>query len=206
MIKAVFLDYEGVVTAEWSIVHAHLFPKVSDFISFEELKKRYDIGKRGELTFEEFTQGIPEEKKFLHMNMVRYRKGSKEAIKNLRKKFHLYVASNHLEVYFDKEVEKMKSKKYFRKLFVSNELKCAKPDKEFFDKILKLSGEKSEESVFVDDAKRNLIAAKKSGFVTIWVNNNATNDTRNHLDFTPDYEITDLREIEKIIEKINSKK
>ncbi|MFA5931656.1 MAG: HAD-IA family hydrolase [archaeon] len=206
MIKAVFLDYEGVVTAEWSIVHAHLFPKVSDFLSYEELKKRYDLGKRGKLTFEEFVKGIPPEKRFLHMKMVRYRKGSKEAIKNLRKKFHLYVASNHLEVYFDKEVEKMKSKKYFRKLFVSNELKCAKPDKEFFDKILKLSGEKSEESIFVDDAKRNLIAAKQSGFVTIWVNNKATNDIRNHLEFTPDYEITDLRELEKIIEKINSKK
>lgn len=205
MIKAIFLDFEGVVTAEWSIIHAHLFPKLGEFFPYDELKKRYDLGKRGKLTFEQFTKGIPVEKRFGHMDKVKYRRGSKEALQKLSKKFKLYIASNHLPIYFDEEIKKLKIKKYFRKLFPSNELNCAKPDKEFFYKILKISGEKNNESIFVDDAKRNLIAAKNNGFITIWMNNKDEKDVRNQIEFKPDYEISDLREVMKIVEEINNK-
>lgn len=206
MIKAIFLDFEGVVTAQWSIIHAHLFPKLSEFFSYEDLKKRYDLAKRGKLTFEQFVEGIPEEKRFAHMEMVKYRKGSKEALQKLSKKYPLYIASNHLPVYFDEEIKKLKVKKYFRKLFPSNDLKCAKPDEEYYQKITKLSGQKVNESIFVDDAKRNLIPAKKLGFTTVWMNNKDKNDARNDFDFKADYEITDLRDLTKLLEEINKKK
>jgi HAD superfamily hydrolase (TIGR01509 family) len=206
MIKAIFLDFEGVVTDIGRVMHLNLLPKLKEYFTFEEMKQRYDLAKVGKLNFEEFTKGIPEEKRFIHMDKVKYRKGTREALKNLKKKYNLYIASNHLEVYFWMEVEKLKAKKYFRKIFPSNELKCAKPGKEFFKKVLKLSGEKSGESVFVDDAKRNLSTAKEIGFITVWVNNKDESDVRNKIEFTPDYEITDLRELENVIERINFKK
>ena len=205
MIKSIFLDFEGVVTKNGHILHGGFFPLLSKYCSFEELARRYEVAKTGKLKFNEFMEGVPKEKMKEYLAMVLYQKGAKEAIKKLSKKYPLYLASNHIPTFFEKSIKILGAKKFFKKIFVSHKMGCAKPSKEFYEKILKGARAKANESIFVDDAKRNLIPAKEMGFVTVWANN-SVKDYRNDFDYKPDYEITDLRELIKIVEEINKKK
>ena len=55
--------------------------------------------------------------------------------------------------------------KVFDKVFSSAEVGFKKPDKEFFQVIMKeLKGVKKEEILFWDDREKNIIGAKKFGF------------------------------------------
>ena len=205
MIKAIFLDFEGVITKDGQSMHKGLFPLLKNYYPFEEFDRRYNLAKVGKISFEKFMEGIPKNERFLHFDKVNYQDGAKDALEKLYKKYPLYIASNHTPKYFEKSIKLLKAKKYFKKLFPSFTLKCAKPHKEYFKKILKLSRKSAAQSIFVDDAKRNLIPAKEIGFTTVWVNNHV-DDSRNNHDYKPDYEITDLRELVKIVEKLNQKK
>ena len=204
MIKAVFLDFEGVVTTNGGFLHTVLFPQLREFVPREVFDIRYTKAKRNEITFEEFIEGVPKQKLFGCIKQVKYNKGAKETLTKLRKKFALFLASNHVPVYFEKELEVLNAAKYFKDIFVSYKLGTAKPDKEFFELILKKSGFLPNESVFVDDAKLNLKMAKEVGFVTIWFDNKRTDDIRNDIAFVPDYEICDMKDLQKIIQKIKN--
>ncbi len=50
--------------------------------------------------------------------------------------------------------------------YLSYELKCMKPGREIFEKMLHSTGFKSEETMFIDDGETNLRAAERLGFHT----------------------------------------
>jgi len=201
MIKALFLDFEGVVTNNGHTLHTTLFKEIKPFMNFEELNRRYKLAKVGELSFEKYLSGVSEEKKLSYLKMVRYHKGSREALKELSKTYSLFLASNHVPVCFEKEIEKLKCEKYFKDAFVSYKIKTTKPKKEFFEKMLKLSGFQPHESIFVDDAKDNLVVASELGINIVWMDNKDVTDYRNKTSFQPKYVINDLRELKKVIKK-----
>jgi putative hydrolase of the HAD superfamily len=204
MIKAIFLDFEGVIEQENDIVTAFFYPECKDYMSFEELKDRYHLARDGKITYAKMFEGVPREKHFAFMHDVNYLEDSKEALEELSKKIPLYLASDHFDTVFEKEIEKLDAKKYFKQIFVSYELGTHKPLPDFFEKILVQSGCKANECIFVDDAKANLATAKQFGFTTVWMNLERP-DTRNKVEYKPDYEIKNLVELIKIIDKINSK-
>ncbi|MCX8189777.1 MAG: HAD family phosphatase [Candidatus Diapherotrites archaeon] len=68
------------------------------------------------------------------------------------------------------DVEYLKEKKFmklFDYAFFSCELRCAKPEKKIFVKMLRVLGVKTKEIILVDDLKENVIAAKKIGMKAI---------------------------------------
>ena len=197
MIKAIFLDFEGVIEQENDIITAFFYPECKDYMSFEELIDRYHLARDGKINYEKMFSGVPKEKHFTFMNKVNYLKGSKEALEELSKKFPLFLASDHFDTVFEMELEKLNAEKYFKKIFVSYKLKTHKPLPEFFEKILAQSACKANESIFVDDAKKNLATAKQFGFTTIWMNLERP-DKRNDVEYKPDYEIKDLRELKAV--------
>ncbi|MEI7961487.1 MAG: HAD family hydrolase [archaeon] len=170
------------------------------------MNKRYQSAKVKEIELEEFTKGMPKELVFSHFEYLKYNKGAHSALKELYKKYPLFIASNHIKGYFEKELEILGAKKYFKDIFVSYKLKTAKPSKEFFEILIKKSGFNANESIFVDDTKRNLQIAKSIGMITVWFNHKRMDAKRNELNYLPDYEITDLRELSKIISKLNTNK
>jgi len=198
MIKAIFLDFEGVITARWNILHGVIFKDLEGEITYEEMDQRYQLAKVGKITFAQFIKGIPKNKWKSFEKYVKYRKGSKSALVKLSKKYPLYIASNHIPGFFEREMWLLEAKKYFKKVFASHKMGLAKPNPEFYLAMLKKTGLKAEECLFVDDAKRNLEAAKKLGFVTVWMDNKSE-DKRNNTPYLPDLTITDLRELEKSI-------
>ena len=79
------------------------------------------------------------------------------------------VASNHLSMIKDwlkgKEVYDS-----FYSLVVSEDIKCQKPDLEFFEILIEKIGEKPEEILFVDDHTENIEGASKAGLQTLHYN------------------------------------
>ena len=51
----------------------------------------------------------------------------------------------------------------FDKVFISSEMKIAKPNKEFFEYVLKETGVNPQDAVFVDDNPNNINGAKDCG-------------------------------------------
>lgn len=93
-----------------------------------------------------------------------------ELIKELRKKYNVYLLSNtnpSVMKWADSPAFSPEGKtirEYFDKCYISYELGCAKPDKEIFDLIVKDSGMKPEETLFFDDGTANIEMAKELGF------------------------------------------
>ncbi|MBO5029885.1 MAG: HAD family phosphatase [Muribaculaceae bacterium] len=61
---------------------------------------------------------------------------------------------------------------YFDRLYCSYEMGICKPDKAFFTKILESEGIRPEETLFIDDSKKNIAAAESTGIKGLWVPSN----------------------------------
>jgi|GEM_PF-1064241 len=203
MIKAVFLDFEGVITNEGRICHSVIFPSLKKYFSLDELHARYEKGKFGLINEEDFFGGIPKEKRYSFLKSVKYSPSAEESIKELKKLAKMFIASNQVKCIFEKETEKLGVLKLTDGVFMSAYMQKAKPNKDFFEEMLAKTGFSSKECIFVDDAKRNLIPAKELGFNVVWMNRK-TEDKRNEFDFKADYEINELSELVPIIKKLNN--
>lgn len=202
-VKSVFLDFAGVISKESHLAEGYLYPNLKKLLSLKEVTNRYKLARLGKINFNEMIKDTPKELWIRHLKKAKTTPNAKIAIKGLSKKYNLFVASNHVPVLFEKELDLFCVKNYFDKLFVSYKLKINKPHKEFYELILKKSNSKANESVFVDDAKINLVEPKKMGFVTIWFDvKKERKNKRNTINFEPDYTIHSLKEIPKILKEL----
>lgn len=60
---------------------------------------------------------------------------------------------------------------YFDKLYLSYEMRCAKPSPEIFEKMIADSGIDPHESLLVDDGSANVAAGRRFGFATLQPDN-----------------------------------
>ncbi len=81
-------------------------------------------------------------------------------IKNLKKNYKVVCFTNHGREWFSNDKKRFKLNNLFDRIFTSYELKIAKPHKRSYLKVLKELKVKPEEVVYVDDLKRNIMAAK----------------------------------------------
>lgn len=91
-----------------------------------------------------------------------------ELLLKLQKNYKLYLLSNtndlHWEYCTDKFAYKgMSMLDCFTRVFLSFQMRLAKPDAEIFQTVLKEAGVKAEETLFVDDSKDNCQAASLLG-------------------------------------------
>ena len=98
-----------------------------------------------------------------------------KTIQQLSKKFNIYLFSNTNQIHIDRLYKSFKNKfgfefpSLFVKDFYSHEIHERKPDLSSFEKVIKLSGVKPEETLFVDDLEKNILAAQKAGLQTLWL-------------------------------------
>jgi putative hydrolase of the HAD superfamily len=95
-------------------------------------------------------------------------------LEKLRTKYRIFLLSNTNKIHYDfyqDQFRKMYSypslDSLFEKAYYSFKLKLYKPDPAIFEFVLKDSGLKPEETVFIDDFKTNIDAAKQLGLHTI---------------------------------------
>lgn len=100
-----------------------------------------------------------------------------DMIKNLRNKYKVYMLSNTNECHWQFIESKFFSAPnhttdyYFDRVFLSQEMHLAKPDKRIYEEVLKAIGAKGEECLFIDDATVNLDAAASCGIHTLKADN-----------------------------------
>ncbi len=82
--------------------------------------------------------------------------------------FKIYALSNINEIVMPKvrqlfEADGKSIEEYFDKLYLSFEMKSLKPDAEIFEMLIKDSGIKPEETLYIDDSERNIEAGREFG-------------------------------------------
>jgi epoxide hydrolase-like predicted phosphatase len=119
--------------------------------------------------------GVHLKPEYMHDQIIKHMKADRALINMIPKLKPTKIAlfSNSLG-HMAKEVLKKRhltGKKFFDRVFVSNELHLAKPDKKAYQYVLKQLNVKPEESIMVDDRIENLRPAKALGMNVIHYKN-----------------------------------
>ncbi|MDX1284487.1 MAG: HAD family phosphatase [Draconibacterium sp.] len=98
-----------------------------------------------------------------------------EVLQRLGKEYNVYLFSNTNQIHIDRLLPKFKAQQgiefpsLFVKAYYSHEIHDRKPEVSSFEKVIELSGVNPEETLFVDDLEKNIIAAEKAGLKTFWL-------------------------------------
>lgn len=126
---------------------------------------------------------------------------AENVIKNLYKKYDLYIVSNGAKAVQDSRIASSGIEKYFKGIFISEVIGCEKPAKEFFDCCFShIDCFKKEDTVIVGDSlSSDIKGGINSGIKTIWFN---PKELPNNTNIIPDFEIKSLEQVDLIVRKI----
>lgn len=146
---------------------------------------RYDIERNAETDSEKIIQEAYERKAFPETG---------EVLEKLREKYVVFIASNTDNDVLNHVMDK--NNVYADKVYTSENLRCYKPDPDFFRQILDDSGLKPYEILFVGDSVRDdIIGPKEFGIKTVFVCRNGVYENSGQ-----DYTISNLNELLEICE------
>ncbi len=98
-----------------------------------------------------------------------------DLIKNLREKYNIYLLSNTNEIHYNQYMQDFKEEhgfdfnSLFVKPYYSHQVGHRKPDSKIYEHVIADSNLVPKESLFIDDLKINIDAAKEAGLQTIWL-------------------------------------
>lgn len=98
-----------------------------------------------------------------------------EVLKELKKKYKLYIFSNTNQIHIEGLWGKFKIEygfefsSLFEKDYYSHHIHKRKPDIQSYEKVISLARINPEETLFIDDLEKNIIAAQKAGLKTFWL-------------------------------------
>ncbi len=123
--------------------------------------------------------------------------GAYEAVEKLSHYFEMYIITNGLKKVQRGRFAKTSISKYFKKLFISDEINVQKPRKEFFEYVINNIDEKKKERILVvgDSLTSDMQGGKNGGLDTCLYDPGNKISMPNEL---CDYKISDLNEILKI--------
>ena len=130
-----------------------------------------------------------------------YLDGAEQMLDRVHGKYRLYLATNGIVNVQTRRLRDSGIEKYFDGIFVSERIGYNKPDKRFFDyAFLNIPDFKHEETVMIGDLLTSDIKGGiNAGIRTVYFN---PKSHKNDTDITPDYEITDLGELPKLLEEM----
>ena len=91
--------------------------------------------------------------------------------RDLKKRFKLIAASNNTKELGHDAIQRFKLDTLFDTIYLSCDMRLSKPDRQFFDYILKKEKLRAEECLFVDDKETITRAAQRLGFLVITFRN-----------------------------------
>ena len=164
MIKTIIFDYGGIIRSienleELRKIYSKLFNISADDLR-PVFRKNWRLWRIDKINEKQFWDNISNELKFDYnlkqVKKIMYDYGEPnnnvlEFAKELKKKYKIYILSNHAREWFNYSIKKHKLNEIFDGIFTSYEAKIAKPEKEIYLKFLKQFNLKSEECVFIDD-------------------------------------------------------
>jgi putative hydrolase of the HAD superfamily len=178
MIKTLFFDIGNVLVF---FSHSRMCKQVGEICGMSEqavnellFEKGWGIFyERGELSSRElefvFSQHAPvkfSREKFFHAlsNIFEPNPDIYPIISQLKEKgYQLVVVSNTCEAHFEHQLKTFEIIKAFDKHILSHQIGSRKPEQQFFDKALTISGSPKEECFYIDDVVEYVEAAKLFG-------------------------------------------
>jgi len=184
MIRAIIFDYNGVV----KVINRYFFDDVELIFGLSSEEKEYTKKMTRDL-FEQLDKGLLNEDNFWLKFSQRINKSMPVNVKELARK----LFNEHFELY-EEVVNMLKNLKtngyvtavlsdtfpymaditrarngydYFDKVYLSCEVGFVKPQKEFYELVVKDLVVLSGECIFIDDNEDNLLPAKKLGMKTV---------------------------------------
>lgn len=122
-----------------------------------------------------------------------------EVVKACAEKVKLAIATNGIAMVQRSRLKKSGLLSYFDYLFISEEMNCVKPQKEYFEKICEEANCSCENILFVGDSlSADIVGAVQSGCVSVWFN---PKHLENQTGVISDYEIDDLRDVMEILKE-----
>ena len=96
-------------------------------------------------------------------------------LQELSEKYNVYLFSNTNKIHIEGLFQEFKARHgidfpaLFIKDYYSHKIHDRKPNLSSFEKVIGLSGVNPEETLFVDDLEKNIIAAQQAGLKTFWL-------------------------------------
>lgn len=168
MKKAVFFDFFGVISGEVSPVwlRRHFSPEEAPLVK-EEICSRADAG---ELLEEDFYREVsartgvaPEVVAREMWEIIQINEELRDFILRLREKYPVYLLSNAMSSFLRRILEENDLYPLFDRVFISAEMRLAKPSPDFFRAVLAELELAPEDVVMIDDNARNLAGAREVG-------------------------------------------
>ena len=127
--------------------------------------------------------------------------GGQELLDTLYEKYDLYLASNGTDIVQTRRIASANIEHYFKDLFISQRLGFDKPMKEFFDRAFaRIEDFNPDETIIIGDSLTSDIKGGiNAGIRTCWFN---LHGIKNESGIIPDYEVTTLKEIPALLERI----
>lgn len=174
MIKTIFFDYAGVITpTRDNLDFAKKYCKRFGLTEKELMEITYtNFGEAavGKIPDERFWGDIaqklhidPEEIKKLLIGTFPIDPRMIKLIDKIKGRYIIVMVSNQLESWLEKVIYDNNLRSKFHFFVNSYQIGVRKPDKEIFLAALKKSNSKPDETLFIDDASKNIIAAQELG-------------------------------------------
>lgn len=169
MIKAIVFDFSGVISEEG---YDNWLKK--NTVDYKENNNRYLLiakeGDKAVLPIEKYLSRLSKETGVQPKNIwpsmrkeFILRKDMISFILKLKENYKIGLLSNFPKGWLQIILKEEKIYNYFNAITISSELHIAKPDLRIFFDILNKLGILSDEAVFIDDKKENVIAANNIG-------------------------------------------
>ncbi len=174
--SVILFDFFGVISSE---IAPFWFARHFDSESAIRLKADIFVPADLGLISEEDTyvkmqelSGIPKEKiKEDFYSLVNINTELLSHIRRLRENYKVYIISNASASFLRNILENYSLYEYFDGVFISAEMKLAKPDRSYFDYVLNSLGITENDAVMTDDNQKNVEAAEAVGIQGIVFNN-----------------------------------
>ena len=129
--------------------------------------------------------------------------GAPRLLMTLSRKYPLYIASNGTTVVQQSRIASAGIGRYFKGIFLSQQLGADKPQIEFFERATgQIEGYNPNEAIILGDSLTSDIQGGiNAGMHTCWFNPHR----RERGDITPEFEIADLAEFDNVLQKLNEK-
>ncbi len=122
---------------------------------------------------EDIAKQIAEDYIILSPQKTRLYPGTIELLEKIKNDYRLYIITNGFKEVQYKKLDNCNLTKYFKAIYVSEELGFNKPHKEFFDLVFKDSQASKETSLIIgDDPEIDILGAINSGVDSVWINHN----------------------------------
>lgn len=128
--------------------------------------------------------------------------GAEDAVASLSQKYKLYLASNGTASVQQSRLTSANLYRFFREVFVSQEVGCNKPSREYFTRCFaRIPGFDPSRAMMVGDSlTSDILGGISAGLLTCWVN---PTHAPGRPDIVPDYEIESLSQLESLLDRIS---